>query len=282
MRWFAVSDLHGRPNRYLSLFREVERNPPPAVLMGGDLLPRKGPVKEFMDEFLFRPIRSLRKSGIRTRFLVIMGNDDPKAHEHLFFQGDEEGVIDYIPMKTTKVHSFTVAGYPYIHPSPFLLKDWELYDVSRYVDPGCVSPPEGIHTTDQNTDELRFHTIKDDLDELARISDPKRTIYLFHSPPFETNLDMADIGSQKIDSVPLNPHIGSVAIKRFIEGHQPPVTIHGHVHESFHMTGRFHQRIKGTLAISACGTEKGLPLIEFDPEGIMEPTRRILDRSSFP
>lgn len=32
--------------------------------------------------------------------------------------------------------------------SPFLLKDWEHYDVSRYVDLGCISPEDGQRTID--------------------------------------------------------------------------------------------------------------------------------------
>jgi len=277
MEWYAVSDLHGRPGRFDSLMKEVEGSPPPAVLMGGDLFPRRGPVKEFMEEFLFQPIRDLSQKGIDTRFLVILGNDDPKIHEPILEDAHKEGLIDYIPKRILQIDGITVAGYPYVHPSPFRLKDWELYDVSMYVDPGCISPLDGIHTVDTDLSKLKYRSIKEDLEDLSKMSDPGRTLYLFHSPPFNTDLDMANIGGQKFDHVPLDPHIGSVAVKRFIEKFEPPVTLHGHVHESYHLTGRFFQRIGSTLSISTCGIEPGLVIIRFDPEGKSEPERIVIE-----
>ncbi len=243
MEWLAVSDLHGRPERYRSLFREVSLRNPPAVLMGGDLFPRKGSKKEFLEEYLFNPIKKLRREGVLTRFLIILGNDDPKVNEPLLIDADDQGIIDYIPMKTVTIEGIPVVGYPYIHPSPFRLKDWELFDVSRYIDPGCISPLEGIHTTDVDLSELKYRTIKDDLKNISILSDPKNTVFLFHSPPYDTVLDQAALGGQMVDHVPLDPHIGSIAVKRFIEQHQPLVTLHGHVHESFQLSGEFFQRI---------------------------------------
>lgn len=276
MKWLAVSDLHGKPNRYRALFNEIEKRNPPAALLGGDLFPRRGRIKEFLEEFLFKPIENLRKIGIGTRILAILGNDDPKEYEHLLIDADNRGLMEYIPMKKVEVEGIPVVGYPYVHPSPFRLKDWELFDVSRYLDPGCISPLDGIHTTDIDLSSLRFRTIKDDLSSLSGLSEPARTVYLFHSPPYGTDLDMAAIGGQMIDHVPLDPHIGSIAVKEFIEKHQPPVTLHGHVHESFHLTGSYFQRLGTTLSISACGIEEGLVVVTFDPAGKEDPERIIV------
>lgn len=276
MNWLAVSDLHGKPNRYRALFKEIEKRNPPATLLGGDLFPRRGRIKEFLEEFLFKPIEDLRENGIGTRILAILGNDDPKEYEHLLIDADNRGLMEYIPMKKVEVEGIPVVGYPYVHPSPFRLKDWELFDVSRYLDPGCISPLDGIQTTDIDLSSLRFRTIKDDLESLSGISEPARTVYLFHSPPYGTDLDMAAIDGQMIDHVPLDPHIGSIAVKEFIEKHQPPVTLHGHVHESFHLTGSYFQRMGTTLSISACGIEEGLVVVTFDPAGKEDPQRIIV------
>jgi Icc-related predicted phosphoesterase len=276
MKWLAVSDLHGKPDRYMALFKEIEKRTPPAVLMGGDLFPRLGQVDQFLNEFLFKPIEDLRENGIDTRILAILGNDDPKEYEHLMADADNRGLLEYIPMKKVEVEGIPVVGYPYVHPSPFRLKDWELFDVSRYVDPGCISPLDGIHTTDVDLDSLKFRTMKDDLKSLSGMSEPSETVYLFHSPPYNTVLDMAAIGEQMIDHVPLDPHIGSVAVKEFIDNHQPPVTLHGHVHESFHLTGRYYQRLGKTLSISASGIEHGLVVVTFDPAGKEDPERIII------
>ncbi|MEA3559453.1 MAG: metallophosphoesterase [Candidatus Thermoplasmatota archaeon] len=277
MKWLFASDLHGSSIRFRKLFLSVRERDPPAVLLGGDLFPRMGNIEKFLEDALFDPIRELKVEGISTEFIVILGNDDPRAYEHILELADKEGLIHYIPMRVVEVMGVKVAGYPFIHPSPFLLKDWEMYDVSRHLDPGCVSPLEGTRTYDVDTGSLKYRTIMDDLDELSKMSDPEETVYLFHSPPYMTDLDMSYIGGQMIDHVPLDPHIGSVAVKRFIEERQPPVTLHGHVHESFELTGSFHNRIGTTCSISAAGTEKGLVLVTFDPAGKERPEREVLN-----
>jgi Icc-related predicted phosphoesterase len=270
MKWLAVSDLHGRSNRYRALFKEVERRIPPAVLMGGDLFPRGSCIDKFLDEYLFEPLKRLREIGIGTRFAVILGNDDPRENEQLLIDADRDGILDYIPMKKIEIEGITVVGYPFVTPSPFRLKDWERYDMDRTLRPGCIPPENGIHTISVRETELGHRTILEDMNYLSSLSDPSRTLYLFHSPPFETNLDV--VGSRFIE----NPHIGSEAIRKFIDTYQPPVTLHGHIHESYEMSGFFHQRLGRTLSISTCGIAKDLVLISFDPKGKDVPVREII------
>jgi hypothetical protein len=57
----------------------------------------------------------------------------------------------------------SVYGYNYVPPTPFQLKDWERYDVSRYVEPGCVSPEEGRRSVTVDAMETRYATIQQDL-----------------------------------------------------------------------------------------------------------------------
>ncbi len=271
MEWLAVSDLHGRPNRYRSLFREVSKRNPPAVLMGGDLFPRRGNIKEFLEDYLFKPIEQLRRGGIRTRFLVILGNDDPKEYEPILIKANEEQLIDYIPMKAEKVEDIQVVGYPFVTPSPFLLKDWERYDKDKSIRSGCIPLEEGIRTTPVDLDLILKRTIEGDMFRVKELSDPKKTLYMFHSPPYGTHLDV--LGSRQVQ----DPHIGSHAIRDFIETYQPPVTLHGHIHESYHVSGRFYERIGITISISTCGIEEGLVLISFDPSGKVDPKREVIN-----
>lgn len=51
--------------------------------------------------------------------------------------------------------------------------------------------------------------IEEDLKELATKSDPQKTIYVMHSPPYGTNLDRLFNGESA----------GSRAIRRFIQDH---------------------------------------------------------------
>src|SRR6185295_7759448 len=65
--------------------------------------------------------------------------------------------------------------------------------------------------------------IEADLEKLATLSDPAKTVYVVHTPPFATTLDRLHGG--------ITP-IGSRALRAFIDRRQPPLTLHGHVHES--------------------------------------------------
>jgi hypothetical protein len=44
------------------------------------------------------------------------------------------------------------------------------------------------------------------------------------------------------DHVPLDVHVGSVAVRRFIEDRRPLLTLHGHIPESALLTGSWRER----------------------------------------
>ncbi|HQV34124.1 MAG TPA: hypothetical protein PKV71_19705 [Calditrichia bacterium] len=156
------------------------------------------------------------------------------------------------------------------------MKDWERYDVSRYVDPGCVSPEEGAHSIPVTPRELRYSTIQKDLEQLVAQDDLRRALMLFHSPPYQTKLDRAALDGKMIDYVPLDVHIGSIAIKRLIEARQPAITLHGHVHESARLTGEWKERIGATWCFSAAHDGPELSLIRFSIEHPEMATRTLI------
>ena len=153
-------------------------------------------------------------------------------------------------------------GYSFVPPTPFQNKDWEKYDVSRYVDPGCIHPTEGFRTT-EITEDIEYATIQKDLEVLTENEDLSKSVFLFHSPPYQTLLDRADLDGKMIDYVPLDVNIGSIAMKRFILEKQPKITLHGHVHESSRLTGFWKQKINNTMAFNAAYDKPELSLIKF-------------------
>ena len=64
---------------------------------------------------------------------------------------------------------------------------------------------------------------------------------------------------------PLDVHIGSIAIQRFIAARQPLLTLHGHVHESRRLTGKWRDRFGRTVSLSAATEGTELALVRFDP-----------------
>lgn len=278
MRCLFASDLHGHRKRYDALFKAASSERPDAVFLGGDLLPNAFGYNERMDLFIkdvMRGIRDIRKVS-NTRFFVILGNDDPRAFERYFINASEAGVIDYVHFKTVRFGDLWVAGYSYVPPSPFGLKDWEKYDVSRYVGPGCMDPSEGQRTAPQPDAEAAQAYISEDLALIGTLSDPKKTIYLFHAPPANTDLDKADLEGVMVDHVPMDTHIGSEAIAKFIKKREPFMTLHGHVHESASITGKWSARIDRTYSYNGAHDGPELSLVRFDTEDPGSATRELV------
>ena len=98
---------------------------------------------------------------------------------HFLLKEGDGWLFCYINQRKVLFKQYIVYGYSFIPPTPFQLKDWERYDVSRYVDPGCTHPSEGFRTTDL-TNDIEYGTIQKDLEELTKNED--LTMVSFFSP----------------------------------------------------------------------------------------------------
>ncbi len=283
---FFVSDLHGDFERFQKLFDSIMSTPPRALFIGGDILPFGvgATTHPAMDHdssiigYLTREFGNLRRalSSRYPRIFIILGNDDPRLCEEDLRAGAEEGLWEYVHNSRTDLGEFSVYGYSFIPPSPFLLKDWERYDVSRFVDPGCVSPEEGYRSTPGGGKKERYRTIERDLQELAQDDDLARAILLFHSPPYQSKLDRTALDGKMIDHVPLDLHTGSIAIQRFIEKRQPLLTLHGHIHESTRLTGFWRDKIGRTHMFNAAHDGPELALVRFDLDDLENARRELI------
>jgi Icc-related predicted phosphoesterase len=270
-RCLFVADLHGRRDRYEKLFRIILCEKPDAVFLGGDLLPHAhhadgegGFIASYLKRELVR-LRDISKGSFPAIF-AILGNDDGRFEEEEMEDGASAGLWNYTHNRMLTFDRWRIFGYSYVPPTPFRLKDWERYDVSRFVDPGCISPEEGVRSVPVSRDESRFSTILQDLEDLAGNDDMRDAVFLFHAPPYKTNLDRADIDGRMVDHVPVDPHVGSIAIRRFIEEKQPLLTLHGHIHESPRLTGSWKERIGKTILLSAAHDGPELALVRIDLE----------------
>jgi Icc-related predicted phosphoesterase len=270
MNCFFVSDLHGRIDRYEKLFNLIIAEKPEIVFFGGDLLPSFNLFDDFITEFFVKNLLLVKDNLKETypEIFVILGNDDLKSEEEKLISAQDKNLFHYINLRKISFENINVYGYSCVPPSPFLLKDWEKYDVSRYVDPGCVSPEEGFRSVKIEESEIKFSTIKNDLDRLINNEDVRESVFLFHSPPYKTNLDRLDNDGKFIDYVPLDNFAGSIAIRKFIENHQPMLTLHGHIHESARKTGNWRDKIGRTHCFSAAHDGPELALVKFDTNNL--------------
>ena len=263
----------------------VER--PDVVFLGGDFM--DGPLRafaaanprisDFLGDYLVpRLLEVKREMGADwPRVLLILGNDDGRFIESAILDAAVRGCWTYAHDRRIALSENLFAfGYSFVPPSPFMLKDWERYDVSRFVDPGCVSPEEGRMSVSVEEHVRRYSTIAQDLDSLAGTYSVERSIFLFHAPPYQTALDRAALDGRRIDSAPVDVHVGSIAIQRFITDRQPMLTLHGHVHESTHITGQWHARIGETHLFGGAHDGPELALIRFDTQDLPSAERLLL------
>jgi Icc-related predicted phosphoesterase len=262
--WFFTSDLHGQGALYEQLIAMVAAHRPRAVLIGGDLAPHGGGPegiahqRVFLEGFLVEFARRFQEAAPASELLLLMGNDDWAAN-HDCLDRHHGALWHVLHERVVPVDGVPVAGLSWVPITPFGLKDWERWDDGAPESParldGWVSRDGAIapHRFDPGR---REPTIAGALEDLARNTTPGETLFVLHSPPRDTRCDM--IGARV--------HVGSRAIRAFIERHQPPLVLAGHIHESPRVSSSYRDTIGRTVAVNPgqFGTQR-LCGVWFDP-----------------
>lgn len=262
--WFFTSDLHGQTVFYEQLLALIAAHRPQAAIIGGDLCPhasgRQGIALQrvFLEGFLVEFARRAREASPQTHLMLMMGNDDWRAN-HDCLERHHGALWQALHARSVEVGGVRVAGLSWVPITPFLTKDWERWDDGDEESPvrlaGHVS--RGGELLDHVYDPARRSpSIADALAALAGETPASDTVFVLHSPPRDTHCDVIGAGH----------HVGSRAIRRFIEAHQPPLVLSGHIHESPRMTSAWRDRIGRTVVVNPgqFGTSR-LCGVWFDP-----------------
>jgi len=256
MKVLYTSDLHGEIQLYQQLLSLAIFSSSEIMVIGGDLLPSFPPTKRyedmvpnqktFINQFLSSFFKRILETTSIQQIFLIAGNWD--LGYSLLFKESSDGIIDLNQRSYRLKNGYELIGYPFVPPTPFRPKDFEKRDDSEAPWPPQKNPSY-IRSSDQ-IDQLTpidpfvylrgRETIEEDLDRLPKPLKPKRTVYIMHSPPFGTQLDL--IQGRK--------SAGSRSIKIFIEKNQPLLTLHGHIHESPELSGAYTERMGETLSIN--------------------------------
>ncbi len=262
-----TADIHGNLVQYKKLVDCAIRMNVSAVIVGGDILPKNVPSEEFISgqkEFIehilpeiFFPLKG------KIPVYLMMGNDDCSANLDLLKEKGKE-LYELIHNKRFSLNKdFDIVGYSFVPITPFGIKDWEKFDfsnipvdllaaykyrkINNYRLDGVKSTKEGWKYFSFNGGDELKDSIQKDLSSELFINSPEKTVYVIHCPPNNTTLDIIMNGD----------HVGSLALKRFIEERQPLLTLHGHVHETVHKSGSFKQIIKNTVSMSPGNHNEG-------------------------
>ena len=246
--WFFTSDLHGQRALYEQLMAIVAARRPRVVVIGGDLAPHamgaEGVAHQrvFLEGFLVEFARRLQECAPDSALLLLMGNDDWAAN-HDCLERHDGTLWRVLHDRVIRVEGLPVAGLSWVPITPGSLKDWERWDDGEPESPAClegwVSERGGVapHRFDP---ERREPTIAGALAALAARTPSRETVFILHSPPRDTRCDM--IGARA--------HVGSRAIRAFVERHQPPLVLAGHIHESPRVSSSYRDTIGRTVAVN--------------------------------
>ncbi len=248
MAWFFTSDLHGAPSLYEQVLALVATRRPEAVVIGGDLGPHhlgeEGVrlQRVFLQGFLVEFARRLREAHAGTTLLLLMGNDDWAANADCLEQHHGD-LWHLLHERAVRVGDTAVAGSSWVPITPFAIKDWERWEDGDEEHPVAltgVGSRGGLIAPVAFDPERRTPSIADALAGLAAASPPAATILVSHSPPRDTHCDVTR--QQR--------HVGSRALRSYIERHQPPLVLSGHIHESPRMTGSYRDTIGRTPIVN--------------------------------
>src|SRR3989344_938047 len=143
----------------------------------------------WLSSVLIEEIKKFKKTYDCT-VSIFGGNNDPKKLVHIFDEAENDGIIKHLHCKSFEAENVVIVGYPFISPTPFRFEYWE-------------KPEKEIYA---------------ELKTLANKIDIKKTLLFTHVPPKNTPLDMISSGR----------HVGSAALRRFIEVQQPLAVLSGH------------------------------------------------------
>lgn len=262
--WFFTSDLHGQSDSYEQVFALAEERRPSVVILGGDLGPHPSGAEGvrrarlFLEGFLVEFARRLREHAPGTALALLMGNDDCAAN-HDVLERHDGGLWHVLHERVCEFDGVPVAGCSWVPITPFGLKDWERWDDGADEAPpqlaGWVSVPGGVREFAFDP-ARRTPTIAESLRSLAESCDPARTLFVIHSPARDTNCDVVRGGH----------HVGSRAVRAFIERHQPPLVLGGHIHESPRVSGAWRDAIGRTVVVNPGQfTSRTIAGVWFDP-----------------
>jgi uncharacterized protein len=288
MRLVYAADLHGDIDSYRSLLDLAVTTDARTAIVGGDLLPHAIALRsalqtqrDFIAEQLVPLLELFRAQHPEIDIYLLPGNDDWAAaimeldrleqaglvfllHERVYALTPQPPLPDQErgSRAATGVRAgLWLAGYACVPLTPFSIKDYERrdneplppfsFDMAYTSWSGEIQPASAEALAAQPS-------IAEALATLAQRSDPQHTIYVCHTPPFNTPLD----------AMPRGRRVGSKALREFIEQHTPPLTLHGHIHESPEISGRYAVQLGTTWSINPGHDPKRFQAVMLDTDDL--------------
>jgi len=276
MRICFASDFHGSEQHYAALLAWLRDVRPRLLILGGDSFPDgeesnppESQVAWVRDTFL-PLVESWKRQIPGMEFALILGNHDwLRTHEYVASLPPGQPLVLLDPQRPWRFEGISFLGFWHTPPTPFYLKDFERLD-----DAQAACPEQGgrvwdaaarcVREVGARTHFCSSPTLADLLETLPHPEPP--WIFVCHAPPYDSGLDQ----------LPDVPHpVGSRSVRRFVARRRPMCALHGHIHDSPAVTGRFWAEVDGVFCMNPGQSDEQTWAVVFDtsdPQGTLRHT----------
>lgn len=257
MKFIYACDIHGDTNKYEKLFQKAKEENIGYIVLGGDLLPKRGfrviIQPEFIKKYLEDYFKRLNESDIKC--ILIPGNDDLEKFDIQINELCKKYPNIYnIDNQKLDIEDVRFIGLSKVLDHPFGSKNRVVIEENLKMQPQLsediyIKKDTAVITIEEwkKYRETDIEKMEDILDSLPKVDKNRKTIYVFHNPPYGVGLDVCANGLQ----------VGSKAITNFLENSNSYMSLHGHIHESPRISGLWYNKLGKTICIQSGQTELG-------------------------
>lgn len=256
MKFIYACDIHGDEYKYKNLLEIANKEKIKYLVLGGDLLPKEcgdrvNEQKIFINDYLNEYFNKLKDNDIKC--ICILGNDDLEILDKEFntICKKHDNVFN-IDQRKANFGDVTFIGLSKVLDHPFGCKDRVVteegldmpFQLSSII---YVDKCRNMLSVDEWNDyRNNIEKMENVLEKLPKAKKGNKIIYVFHNPPYGLGLDVCRDKRQ----------VGSKAITRFLEKSNAYMSLHGHIHESYRVTGIWKNELSGTICIQTGQTER--------------------------
>lgn len=268
-RLLFATDLHGERGPWSDLLARARAPDVDAVVVGGDLLPiphgrdRLAAQRAFVRDALGPALAAFGAARPSVPVVGVLGNDDWGAcADDVARHAPGLALLDGRALPLAP--GLSIAGGPWVPVTPFGMSDHDRRDAAGWVPPvpkrralvsrrAAADGPAAVVEVDP-AEVLARPTIEDELAALATACDLSRAVVLVHGPPRTGVVDLMN-GRRSV---------GSEALRERLLRDQPPLSLHGHIHEAPRLSGRIETRLGRTLVVNPGASRAGLRAVRID------------------
>lgn len=243
MKILFVTDFHGKKEKFKLMVEQAIKFDVDFIIDGGDFNTARGGVvfeqKQFIEEFIIKKILPNLPENIC--YILTPGNHDLSCYDNLIPELLQKfHNVFYLNNTIQEIGGFYFVNFSFIPDGMMWLKDRARTEGFPPLHKGGISTPEyKFKQVNWLQESIKLPSLREEIEKLPISPDYSKTIFISHCPPTGLGLDAAH-GKE---------FLGSKEIASYILDKQPLLSLHGHIHESPKLMGKWYGFINKTKCI---------------------------------